>query len=55
MHGFLELKLHHRSMRQKPLCDEAGCNANDLMEWTSPEFEEVSLNCENTSYANAAL
>lgn len=25
------------------------------MEWTSPEFEEVSLNCEINSYAPAEL
>jgi len=25
------------------------------MEWTSPEFEEVSLNCEINSYALATL
>jgi coenzyme PQQ precursor peptide PqqA len=27
----------------------------ELMEWTSPEFEEVSLNCEINSYACAKL
>ena len=27
----------------------------ELMEWTSPEFEEVSLNCEINSYASAKL
>ena len=27
----------------------------NLMEWTSPEFEEVSLNCEINSYAPAEL
>jgi coenzyme PQQ precursor peptide PqqA len=26
-----------------------------LMEWTSPEFEEVSLKCEINSYASAKL
>jgi len=25
------------------------------MEWTTPEFEEVALNCEINSYASAAL
>jgi len=25
------------------------------MEWTTPEFEEVCLNCEINSYANAEL
>jgi hypothetical protein len=25
------------------------------MEWTTPSFEEVSLNCEVSSYANAEL
>jgi len=25
------------------------------MEWTSPEFEEISLNCEINSYASAEL
>jgi coenzyme PQQ precursor peptide PqqA len=25
------------------------------MEWTTPQFEEVSLNCEINSYANAEL
>jgi coenzyme PQQ precursor peptide PqqA len=25
------------------------------VEWTTPEFEEVSLNCEINSYANAEL
>ena len=25
------------------------------MEWTSPQFEEVCLNCEINSYANAEL
>jgi coenzyme PQQ precursor peptide PqqA len=28
---------------------------DELMEWTSPEFEEVSLNCEINSYASAKL
>ena len=27
----------------------------ELMEWMSPEFEEVSLNCEINSYASAKL
>jgi coenzyme PQQ precursor peptide PqqA len=26
-----------------------------LMEWTKPEFEEISLNCEINSYAKAEL
>jgi coenzyme PQQ precursor peptide PqqA len=25
------------------------------MEWTSPQFEEICLNCEINSYANAEL
>jgi len=25
------------------------------MEWTTPSFEEISLNCEISSYANAEL
>jgi len=25
------------------------------MEWTTPELEEISLNCEINSYANAEL
>jgi len=25
------------------------------MEWTTPQFEEVSLNCEINSYASAEL
>jgi len=25
------------------------------MEWTKPEFEEICLNCEINSYANAEL
>jgi coenzyme PQQ precursor peptide PqqA len=25
------------------------------MEWTTPKFEEVALNCEINSYASAAL
>ncbi|MHB8734493.1 MAG: pyrroloquinoline quinone precursor peptide PqqA [Terriglobales bacterium] len=25
------------------------------MEWTTPEFEEISLGCEINSYANAEL
>jgi coenzyme PQQ precursor peptide PqqA len=28
---------------------------NELMEWTKPEFEEIWLNCEINSYANAEL
>jgi hypothetical protein len=27
----------------------------EFMEWTSPEFEEVSLNCEINSYGSAKL
>jgi coenzyme PQQ precursor peptide PqqA len=27
----------------------------EIMEWTTPQFEEVSLNCEINSYANAEL
>jgi coenzyme PQQ precursor peptide PqqA len=27
----------------------------DPMEWTTPQFEEVSLNCEINSYAKAEL
>jgi coenzyme PQQ precursor peptide PqqA len=27
----------------------------NLMEWTLPKFEEVSLNCEINSYASAQL
>jgi coenzyme PQQ precursor peptide PqqA len=26
-----------------------------IMEWTTPSFEEVSLNCEVSSYASAEL
>jgi len=26
-----------------------------IMEWTTPKFEEVALNCEINSYASAAL
>jgi coenzyme PQQ precursor peptide PqqA len=26
-----------------------------IMEWTTPQFEEVSLNCEISSYASAEL
>lgn len=25
------------------------------MEWTTPQFEEITLNCEINSYANATL
>jgi len=25
------------------------------MEWTTPQFEEISLNCEINSYASASL
>jgi coenzyme PQQ precursor peptide PqqA len=25
------------------------------MEWTTPQFEQISLNCEINSYANAEL
>ncbi|MBZ5571683.1 MAG: pyrroloquinoline quinone precursor peptide PqqA [Acidobacteriia bacterium] len=25
------------------------------MEWTTPQFEEISLNCEINSYASAAM
>jgi len=25
------------------------------MEWTTPKFEEIALNCEINSYASAAL
>ncbi|PYV66717.1 MAG: pyrroloquinoline quinone precursor peptide PqqA [Acidobacteria bacterium] len=25
------------------------------MEWTTPQFEEIALNCEINSYANAQL
>jgi len=25
------------------------------MEWTTPQFEEINLNCEINSYANAEL
>ena len=25
------------------------------MEWTTPSFEEITLNCEISSYANAEL
>jgi len=25
------------------------------MEWTTPKFEEITLNCEINSYASAAL
>jgi coenzyme PQQ precursor peptide PqqA len=34
---------------------KAGKEVTILMEWTSPEFEEVSLNCEINSYALATL
>jgi len=27
----------------------------ELMEWTGPTFEEISLNCEINSYASATL
>jgi len=27
----------------------------EIMEWTAPRFEEVSLNCEINSYAKAEL
>jgi hypothetical protein len=27
----------------------------ESVEWTNPQFEEVSLNCEINSYANAEL
>jgi coenzyme PQQ precursor peptide PqqA len=27
----------------------------EIMEWTTPQFEEVSLNCEINSYAKAEL
>jgi coenzyme PQQ precursor peptide PqqA len=26
-----------------------------IMEWTTPKFEEIALNCEINSYASAAL
>jgi hypothetical protein len=26
-----------------------------IMEWTSPQFEEIALNCEINSYASAAM
>jgi len=28
---------------------------DEIMEWTTPKFEEVALNCEINSYASAAL
>jgi coenzyme PQQ precursor peptide PqqA len=35
--------------------DTVGTYKEKNMEWTSPKFEEVCLNCEINSYANAAL
>jgi len=26
-----------------------------IMEWTAPQFEEITLNCEINSYASATL
>jgi len=34
---------------------ERSRNRRSRMEWTTPSFEEVSLNCEVSSYANAEL
>jgi len=28
---------------------------SELMEWTTPKHEEIDLNCEVSSYANAEL
>jgi len=34
-----------------------GCSRKEqkAMEWTTPKFEEIALNCEINSYASAAL
>jgi coenzyme PQQ precursor peptide PqqA len=35
------------------ICENA--RMEEIMEWITPQFEEVSLNCEINSYANAEL
>jgi len=30
-------------------------NKEAIMEWTTPQFEEISLNCEINSYARAQM
>ncbi len=46
------MKTHH----EKLASDVYTMPSEDVnMEWTTPQFEEVALNCEINSYASAAL
>jgi hypothetical protein len=37
------------------LCNHQSPEGAKLMEWTTPKHEEIDLNCEVSSYANAEL
>jgi coenzyme PQQ precursor peptide PqqA len=35
--------------------DPTGHCEEEIMEWTTPQFEEINLNCEINSYASAEM
>lgn len=48
-------RLQYSRSRHPQLTLTAGEPKERTMEWTSPKFEEICLNCEINSYANAEL
>jgi coenzyme PQQ precursor peptide PqqA len=46
------MQLSQRRDARRPLAERL---KEEIMEWTTPQFEEISLNCEINSYANAEL